>query len=99
MRLATAMNSAPRRPSRSAMGATRSASPVPIYGHSSDVYDVAFTPDGRTLVSVSSDKTIRLWNNKSFADYRDMLCRIINRRDAKLLWEQAEPNLHFPGVC
>jgi WD40 repeat protein len=71
----------------------------PIYGHTSDVYDVAFTPDGRTLVSVSSDKTIRLWNNKSFADYRDMLCRTINRQDAKPLWEQAEPDLRFPGVC
>lgn len=31
-------------------------------GHSDMVKDVMFTPDGKVLVSVSRDKTIRLWN-------------------------------------
>lgn len=32
------------------------------HGHSSQITDIMFTPDGKTLVSVSFDKTIRLWD-------------------------------------
>jgi len=31
-------------------------------GHSAMIWDVMFTPDGATLISVSDDKTIRLWD-------------------------------------
>ncbi|UNU23620.1 WD40 repeat domain-containing protein [Microcoleus vaginatus] len=33
-----------------------------LTGHSSDVYSVSFSPDGKTLASGSLDKTIKLWN-------------------------------------
>jgi WD40 repeat protein len=31
-------------------------------GHSSVIWDLMFTPDGKTLVSVAEDKTIRVWD-------------------------------------
>lgn len=34
-------------------------------GHSARVQDVMFTPDGATLISVSNDKTIRVWDTET----------------------------------
>jgi WD40 repeat protein len=33
-----------------------------LQGHSSEVWSVAFSPDGQTLASGSGDQTIRLWD-------------------------------------
>jgi WD40 repeat protein len=33
-----------------------------LYGHAYDVTDLAFSPDGATLASCSTDGTIKLWN-------------------------------------
>ena len=38
---------------------------VPMYvssGHSSCVYSVAFSPDGKAIVSGSFDESIKMWN-------------------------------------
>ena len=33
-----------------------------LTGHSGRVYSVAFSPDGKMMISTSSDRTVKLWN-------------------------------------
>jgi WD40 repeat protein len=37
---------------------------VQLPGHSDYVYSLAFSPDGKTLVSSSGDFTVRLWDTE-----------------------------------
>jgi WD40 repeat protein len=47
----------------------------PLTGHEAEVLDVAFSSDGRTLVSGSSDGTLRLWDVDEHAPDGDLPLR------------------------
>ena len=43
-----------------------------LYGHSDDVYSLAFSPDGKIIASGSYDNTIRLWDVASGKCLREL---------------------------
>ena len=61
-----------------------------LSGHDGPVNKLAFTPDGRTLVSASDDKTARVWNVASgelvrkFEGHRDRVYCVAISPDGSL---------------
>ncbi|KAJ3387465.1 hypothetical protein HDU80_000156 [Chytriomyces hyalinus] len=47
---------------RITMGAEQNWGPMTLFGHSKGVFSVAISPDNRTIVSGSHDKTVKVWD-------------------------------------
>ncbi|MBD2186114.1 caspase family protein [Planktothrix sp. FACHB-1355] len=69
LRAVTPLRRAKAQPSMQVLAALRQAvygqKEHSLEGHNDLVYTVAFSPDGKTLASASSDNTIKLWNLQS----------------------------------
>ncbi len=61
-------------------------------GHSAMIKEVIFTPDGKTLISVSKDKTIRLWNAASGALLKTIRGQIGEGDEGKLFAAALSPD-------
>lgn len=61
-------------------------------GHSAQVTDLAFTPDGEDIVSASNDKTIRVWDWQSGVTLRTIRGYLGNGSDGKIFAVAVSPD-------
>ncbi|TPN55172.1 MULTISPECIES: caspase family protein [unclassified Mesorhizobium] len=61
-------------------------------GHSAQVTDLAFTPDGEDIVSASDDKTIRIWDWQSGVTLRTIRGYLGNGSDGKIFAVAVSPD-------
>ncbi len=68
-------------------------------GHSAMINDVAFTPDGQYVISVSNDKTMRFWDCKTGILERTLRAQIGDAQDGMLYCSAISANGLFFAVA
>jgi uncharacterized caspase-like protein/WD40 repeat protein len=61
-------------------------------GHTAEVTDLAFMPDGQTIVSSSADKTIRIWDWQTGVTLRTIRGYLGNGNDGKIFAVAVSPD-------
>ncbi len=65
---------------------------IDSHGHSSRISEILFTPDGKTLISLSEDKSIRLWDVQTGDLKRTLRQQIGEGRDGAILSGAISPD-------
>ena len=73
---------------------------APLTGHQGAVSDLDFSPDGTTLLSASTDRTLRLWPVPRSPDAaRDALCAKITHNMSHEQWDKLAPKVGYTETC
>jgi WD40 repeat protein len=74
----------------------------PLAGHARTVYSVAFTGDGRRVVSAGGDGRVLLWNVEPWASedaLRERACSVVGRNLTRTEWDQFLPGESYRRTC
>jgi hypothetical protein len=96
----------PSRAARDAMLAAATRPGIAILPVMGEVNSLAFSPDGKTLASGSSDQTVRFWNAAvpghnmtNTTNVVRYLCALVGRSLTRAEWARWVPGLAFQRVC